>query len=233
MTHRFTSHTARELFRRALTRRILPVRIESETYMDLIAVDIDGTLASNRDQMDKYLTGFFASNRRFFKAIRNATVNVEIADRVREIAADTGAEVVVITGRDGTYMKELNQFIARAGLEPKHVFAKPGNDGSNSPAWKDSVIESLIADGNRIIHAFEDTDHEVYLRRGIPVTWVAPIRDYIGEWHYESIDIDPVAWAAEQREKEAARERQKRRLAEGVLAHQKAEAKERQANVAA
>ena len=138
--------------------------------MDLIAVDIDGTLASNRDQMDKYLTGFFASNRRFFKAIRNATVNVEIADRVREIAADTGAEVVVITGRDGTYMKELNQFIARAGLEPKHVFAKPGNDGSNSPAWKDSVIESLIADGNRIIHAFEDTDHEVYLRRGIPVT---------------------------------------------------------------
>ena len=56
---------------------------------------------------------------------------------------------------------------------------------------------------------------------------------YIGEWHYESIDIDPVAWAAEQREKEAARERQKRRLAEGVLAHQKAEAKERQANVAA
>ena len=113
------------------------------------------------------------------------------------------------------------------------MFAKPGNDGSNSPAWKDSVIESLIADGNRIIHAFEDTDHEVYLRRGIPVTWVAPIRDYIGEWHYESIDIDPVAWAAEQREKEAARERQKRRLAEGVLAHQKAEAKERQANVAA
>ena len=101
--------------------------------MDLIAVDIDGTLASNRDQMDKYLTGFFA---------------------------------------------------------------RPGNDGSNSPAWKDSVIESLIADGNRIIHAFEDTDHEVYLRRGIPVTWVAPIRDYIGEWHYESIDIDPVAWAA-------------------------------------
>ena len=46
--------------------------------MDLIAVDIDGTLASNRDQMDKYLTGFFASNRRFFKAIRNATVNVEM-----------------------------------------------------------------------------------------------------------------------------------------------------------
>ena len=82
-------------------------------------------------------------------------------------------------------MKELNQFIARAGLEPKHVFAKPGNDGSNSPAWKDSIIESLIADGNRIIYAFEDTDHEVYLRRGIPVTWVAPIRDYIGEWHYE------------------------------------------------
>ncbi len=233
MTHRFTSHTARELFRRALTRRILPVRIESETFMDLIAVDIDGTLASNRDQMDKYLTGFFASYRRFFKAIRHATVNVEVADRVREIAEETGAEIAVITGRDGSYMKELNQFIERAGLNPKYVFAKPGNDGSNSPEWKDSIIESLVADGNRIIHAFEDREHEVYLRRGIPVTWVAPIRDYTGEWHYESIDIDPVAWAAEQREKEAARERQKRRLAEGVLAHQKAEAKERKASIAA
>ena len=75
-------------------------------------------------------------------------------------------------------------------------------------------------------------DREAARVSGIPVTWIAPIRDYIGEWHYESIDIDPVAWAAEQREKEAARERQKRRLAEGVLAHQKAEAKERQANVA-
>ena len=81
-----TSHTARELFRRALTRRILPVRIESETLMDLIAVDIDGTLASNRDQMDKYLTGFFASYCRFFKAIRHATVNVEVADRIRDMA---------------------------------------------------------------------------------------------------------------------------------------------------
>ena len=44
-----TSHTARELFRRALTRRILPVQIERETFMDLMAVNIDGTLASNRD----------------------------------------------------------------------------------------------------------------------------------------------------------------------------------------
>lgn len=201
--------------------------------MDLIAVDIDGTLASNRDQMDKYLTGFFASQRRFFKAIRHATVNNEVADRVRELVAETGAEVAVITGRDSTYMKELNEFIARAGLTPKHVIAKPRHDGTDTPDWKDSIIESLVADGNRIIHAFEDMEHEVYLRRGIPVTWVAPIRDYIGEWHYEAIDIDPAAWAAEQREKEAARERQKRRLAEGVLAHQKAEAKERrQASVA-
>lgn len=196
--------------------------------MDLIAVDIDGTLASNRDQMDKYLSGFFASNRRFFKAIRNATVNVEVADRVREIAAETGAEVVVITGRDGTYMKELNQFIARADINPKYVIAKPGRDQSDTAAWKSSILDSLEADGNRIIHAFEDTDHEVYLRRGIPVTWVAPIRDYIGEWHYESIDIDPVAWAAEQREKEAARERQKRRLADGVRAHERAEAQKDQ-----
>ena len=101
--------------------------------MDLIAVDIDGTLASNRDQMDKYLTGFFASNRRFFKAIRNATVNIEVADRVREIAAETGAEVVVITGRDGTYMKELNQFIARAVWNPSTCSLSPATTAPTAP----------------------------------------------------------------------------------------------------
>ena len=103
--------------------------------MDLIAVDIDGTLASNRDQMDKYLSGFFTSYRRFFKAIRHATVNVEVADSVRDMAEQTGAQIAVITGRDGTYMKELNEFIARAGINPKYVIAKPGRDQSDTAAW--------------------------------------------------------------------------------------------------
>ena len=182
--------------------------------MDLIAVDIDGTLASNRDQMDKYLSGFFTSYRRFFKAIRHATVNVEVADSVRDMAEQTGAQIAVITGRDGTY--------------PKYVIAKPGRDQSDTAAWKRSILDSLEADGHRIIHAFEDNEHEVYLRRGIPVTWVAPIRDYVGEWHYEPVGIDPVAWAAEQREKQAARERQQRRLADGVRAHERAEAQKDQ-----
>lgn len=196
--------------------------------MDLIAVDIDGTLASNRDQMDKYLSGFFTSYRRFFKAIRHATVNVEVADSVRDMAEQTGAQIAVITGRDGTYMKELNEFIARADINPKYVIAKPGRDQSDTAAWKSSILDSLEADGHRIIHAFEDNEHEVYLRRGIPVTWVAPIRDYVGEWHYEPVGIDPVAWAAEQREKQAARERQRLRLADGVRAHERAEAQKDQ-----
>ena len=196
--------------------------------MDLIAVDIDGTLASNRDQMDKYLTGLFASYRRFLKAIRHATVNTEVADRVRQLEEETGARAVVITGRDGTYMKELNKFIARAGLSPERVIAKPARDNTATADWKHSILDSLESEGHRIIHAFEDNEHEVYLSRGVPVTWVAPIRDYMGEWHYEPVDIDPVAWVAEQREKQAARERQARRLADGLRAHEKAEAQGKQ-----
>ena len=67
------------------------------------------------------MSGFFTSYRRFFKAIRHATVNVEVADSVRDMAEQTGAQIAVITGRDGTYMKELNEFIARADINPKSV----------------------------------------------------------------------------------------------------------------
>ena len=56
------------IFRRAVTGRILPRGLKVRPLMDLIAVDIDGTLASNRDQMDKYLSGFFTSYRRFSSA---------------------------------------------------------------------------------------------------------------------------------------------------------------------
>ncbi len=45
-------------------------------------------------------------------------------------------------------MKELDQFIARAGLNPSKV-RWLGNDGPTARHGSDLIIESLIADGNQ------------------------------------------------------------------------------------
>ena len=145
------------------------------------------------------ITGAYAHGKHLFVTFENdLTLNVHLGIYGNwSFGGDetfTGASSTV-SYTHLTYMKELNEFIARADINPKYVIAKPGRDQSDTAAWKNSILDSLEADGHRIIHAFEDNEHEVYLRRGIPVTWVAPIRDYVGEWHYEPVGIDPVAWA--------------------------------------
>lgn len=138
-----------------------------------IVVDVDGTLAKNQKDAERFLQGKKKQWGKFFSGIKSAEPNEDVVESANRLAEDTNSSIVVLTGRSGAYREELVSFLEHSGLNYSRVIAKRKGDYRPSSEFKAEVLDEMEAEQS-IIHAFDDDPKsaQVFKNRGISVSIV-------------------------------------------------------------
>lgn len=144
----------------------------------VVLVDVDGTLANNAHHASYFLHG---PQRRkkdfpgFYKAIEEAEVNTAVVDLAHRMKQEEGMSIVVLTGRDDRYARELLNFVRRSGLQASRLYCKRDGDFRPDRDYKHEVLEDLKREGFIPVHALDDREGSIATMRahGITVSQVA------------------------------------------------------------
>lgn len=127
-------------------------------------VDVDGTLANNAHDAARHLhrgPGEKKDFPSFYKAIAKAPVNPHVRDLANQMRDQDGINLVVLTGRDDSYAKELLDFIDRSGIKASRVIAKQEGDFRPDYEYKKEILDDLKSEGLIAVHAFDDREGSI------------------------------------------------------------------------
>lgn len=124
----------------------------------VVLVDVDGTLANNSYMARRYFQtpGQKKNFPAFYKGISEAPVNETVRDMANSMRDNDGINVIVLTGRDDSYIRELTEFIKKSGVKASRVIAKGTGDFRPDGEFKHEVIENLKNEGLVPVHAIDD-----------------------------------------------------------------------------
>lgn len=130
----------------------------------VVIVDVDGTLAHNWVEQDRA----FGDRKKkdfdyFYRSIGNAAVNSNVVSLANELRDKEDIGIVVLTGRDDKYAKELCSFIERSGVKASKILAKRAGDYRSDHEFKKEAVEALHEEGLVIVHAIDDRPSSVAL----------------------------------------------------------------------
>lgn len=139
----------------------------------VVIVDVDGTLANNSADAERYLGSGKRDFKSFFKAIGNAEPNQSVVELVTNMRKKDGLGIIVLTGRSDQYAKELLSFIDRSGIPVSRVYAKRQGDNRKDYDYKKEILDKIEQDYS-IVHAVDDRESSiaVFERRGVLVSRV-------------------------------------------------------------
>ena len=142
-----------------------------------VLVDVDGTLANNGYLARRYFQnpGKKKDFLSFYRGIAEAPVNGKVRDLANSMRDNDGLNLIVLTGRDDEYSRELIDFIERSGIKASRVIAKGRGDFRADREFKNEVIGKLREDGLVPVHAIDDRESsiETMERNGIMVSRVS------------------------------------------------------------
>lgn len=139
----------------------------------IVLVDLDGTLAHNAADAQKYFSGPKKDYPSFFKSIKDAKVNENVVQLTKKMRQD-GLNIVVLSGRSDEYAFEALSFIERSGIPASRVILKNGKDGRPDTEFKSEVLENLKKEGFIPVHSIDDRPRviDMWKKNGITVTEV-------------------------------------------------------------
>ena len=141
----------------------------------IVLVDVDGTLANNNHHAAKaFKSGGKKDYDYFFRSIAEAPVNSKVRDLANQMRHEADVSLVVLTGREDRYAKELIQFVENSGLECSRIIAKRARDMRKDSEFKKEQIEKLKSEGLIPVHSIDDRPSSVrtYESMGIMVSRV-------------------------------------------------------------
>ena len=130
----------------------------------IVMVDVDGTLAHNAADVDKYfgVPGAKKNYPGFFRSIQNAPVNTGVVDMVNSMRDKDGLNLIVLTGRSDSHAAELVSFIERSGVKASRVIAKREGDFRPSYEYKRDIVLGLVENEGLIpVHAVDDRPQDI------------------------------------------------------------------------
>lgn len=142
----------------------------------VVIVDVDGTLSHDAHIANAAFgkPGAKKDYAMFFRGIEHAPVNegvVELANRMRN---EENLGIVVLTGRDDHYARELVSFLERSGIQASRVLAKRSGDYRPDVEFKIEAVQKLMEDGLIPVHAIDDRARSVAIweKMGLQVSRV-------------------------------------------------------------
>lgn len=142
----------------------------------IVLVDVDGTLAVNHHEANRAFgrPGQKKDFPYFFRSIEQAKVNAAVRDLANTMRDKDNLSIVVLTGREDGYAKELIAFIERSGLKVSRVIAKRAGDFRPDSDFKREQLANLRAEGLIPVHSIDDRERSVriYEEDGIMVSRV-------------------------------------------------------------
>lgn len=141
-----------------------------------VIIDVDGTLANNNHHAAYAFRreGFKKDYPYFFKSIAEAQPNPSVRDLANRMRDEDDLNLVVLTGRDDRYARELIAFIERSGVKASRVIAKRDGDGRPDFEFKSEQLAKLRAEGLAVVHSLDDRPQSVQMwaEHGILVSQV-------------------------------------------------------------
>lgn len=130
----------------------------------VVLVDCDGTLANNQHHAEYYLSN--PNNKKkdfpgFYKGIVDAPVNESVRDLANNMRDNDNVNIVLLTGRDDSYARELLQFVEKSGLKVSRVINKRRGDFRPDNEFKAEVINKLKDEGLIVVHALDDRESSI------------------------------------------------------------------------
>lgn len=133
-----------------------------------VLVDIDGTLANNNHDASYAFRreGYKRDYPYFFKNIAEAEANPHVRDLANRMKDEDGLNLVILTGRDDRYARELITFLERSGVKISRVIAKRDGDGRADFEFKKEQLDKLHAEGLVVVHAIDDRPQSIRVWEG-------------------------------------------------------------------
>lgn len=142
----------------------------------VVLVDVDGTLAANQHEANRAFgrPGEKKDFPYFFRSIKDSKVNEAVRDLANRMRDEDGLTLMVLTGREDGYAKELVSFIERSGLKASRVIAKRAGDFRPDSDFKREQLYKLEDEGLIPVHSIDDRERSVriYEEAGILVSRV-------------------------------------------------------------
>jgi phosphoglycolate phosphatase-like HAD superfamily hydrolase len=137
----------------------------------VVIVDMDGTLADVRHRLH-YIKGPGKKNwKRFFQAQVHDRPFAEIAQQVRDLAANH--EIVVVTGRPEEYRPATEEWLSKYRIPFSRIYMRRMGDHRPDYVVKAEILQRIRPE--RVMKAFEDREPvcNVYREAGIEVVQVS------------------------------------------------------------
>lgn len=141
-------------------------RKEFDNGRSIVIVDVDGTLAMNNSDAEKYLPQSGKKDfKSFFKAIRDAKPNKNVVELVNKMSEEDNLNIIVLTGRSDYYADELLHFLDNSGVKASRVIAKNEKDFRPDNEFKKEVLNNLRENGEIVVHAVDDRPRSIAVLR--------------------------------------------------------------------
>lgn len=138
--------TIRDVYKKYITKKAEPLEIEYNSSLpDCILCDIDGTIALMNGR------GPFE-----WSKVGTDKYRWTVIDAVSGLAAVRSAEIILVSGRDGSCFDLTKEWLKGCGLGNKQLFMRPAGDNRIDSIIKQEIYENYIKEHYNVIGLFDD-----------------------------------------------------------------------------
>lgn len=123
-------------------------------WKDIIICDIDGTIADGSHRVH-HVSSQPKDWGKYFSLLNLDSPRQDIIEEVFSLSLETGANVILVSGRPDTYKKETIEWLHKYNVPYSALLMRKGNDNRDDTIVKKEIFEKYLKHYN-IIKVFDD-----------------------------------------------------------------------------